>query len=168
LLAFKESVESARAGEQGKGFEVVAEEIGSLAQMSGDAADEISTILTSSISKVNTIVEESKKESERLSSLSNAKIKIGLGKVDECNTIFSDVVSEVAIIDESIGEIAVATREQSSGIHETSIALKEIDLATKEVSRVAQVLSSGSIKLTGHAESLQTNSTELQDLSERM
>ena len=41
LLSFNASVEAARAGEHGKGFAVVAEEVGNLAQMSGNAAQEI-------------------------------------------------------------------------------------------------------------------------------
>lgn len=44
LLSFNASVEAARAGDQGRGFSVVAEEVGNLAKMSGDAAKEISNI----------------------------------------------------------------------------------------------------------------------------
>ncbi|MBY0413477.1 MAG: hypothetical protein K2Q18_04900, partial [Bdellovibrionales bacterium] len=49
LLSFNASVEAARAGEQGKGFSVVAEEIGKLAQLSGEASNEIKKQLDESI-----------------------------------------------------------------------------------------------------------------------
>lgn len=62
LLSFNASVEAARAGEQGKGFSVVAEEIGSLAAMSGNAAQEISAMLTESTTKVEKIVNTTKSE----------------------------------------------------------------------------------------------------------
>lgn len=48
LLSFNASIEAARAGVHGKGFSVVAEEVGKLASMSGKAADEIRTLLDSS------------------------------------------------------------------------------------------------------------------------
>jgi hypothetical protein len=60
LLSFNASVEAARAGEYGKGFAVVAEEVGNLAQMSGNAAKEITALLTESVQKVENIVNESK------------------------------------------------------------------------------------------------------------
>ena len=55
LLSFNASVEAARAGEQGKGFAVVAEEVGNLATMSGTSAEEISKLLESSISHIESI-----------------------------------------------------------------------------------------------------------------
>ena len=52
LLSFNASVEAARAGESGKGFAVVAEEVGKLAQMSGNASNEIATLLKDSQERV--------------------------------------------------------------------------------------------------------------------
>ena len=64
LLSFNASVEAARAGEMGKGFSVVAEEVGNLAKMSGDAAQEISAILDDSITTVHSIIERTKESSK--------------------------------------------------------------------------------------------------------
>lgn len=66
LLSFNASVEAARAGEHGKGFAVVAEEVGNLAQMSGNAAKEISTMLESSVKRVQTIVSQTQSGVESL------------------------------------------------------------------------------------------------------
>ena len=60
LLTFNASVEAAREGEHGKGFALIAEEIGNLAQMSGNAATEISALLETSVQKVDQIISESK------------------------------------------------------------------------------------------------------------
>lgn len=56
LLSFNASVEAARAGDMGKGFSVVAEEVGRLAEMSGKSAVEISEILSKSSEMVNQII----------------------------------------------------------------------------------------------------------------
>lgn len=62
LLSFNASVEAARAGDAGKGFSVVAEEIGNLASMSGEAALEITGLLEKSTEQVQDIVEQSKQK----------------------------------------------------------------------------------------------------------
>ncbi|WP_211363207.1 methyl-accepting chemotaxis protein [Fluviispira multicolorata] len=77
LLSFNASVEAARAGEYGRGFSVVTEEVGNLAQMSGNASKEISTMLQSSIDKVKNIIEETKENIENILNISkNAMNKL--------------------------------------------------------------------------------------------
>ena len=54
LLSFNASIEAAKAGVHGKGFSVVAEEVGKLAVLSGTAASEISEILKESSKTIST------------------------------------------------------------------------------------------------------------------
>lgn len=60
LLSFNATVEAARAGENGKGFSVVAVEIGKLEQISGNAAKEISELLYNSTKPVSETIENNK------------------------------------------------------------------------------------------------------------
>ena len=55
LLSFNASVEAERAGEHGRGFSVVAQEVGNLAQLSGKSASGINEILGESIKRVKSI-----------------------------------------------------------------------------------------------------------------
>src|SRR3954468_23516662 len=57
LLSFNASIEAARAGQYGKGFSVVAEEVGRLAQTSGKAAKEIEALLSESRKKSTAAIE---------------------------------------------------------------------------------------------------------------
>ena len=58
LLSFNASIEAARAGVHGKGFAVVAEEVGKLAQLSGEASNEIDSLLIKSNKDVSSILED--------------------------------------------------------------------------------------------------------------
>ncbi|MBX3040342.1 MAG: hypothetical protein KF789_06495, partial [Bdellovibrionaceae bacterium] len=121
LLSFNASVEAARAGEQGRGFAVVAEEVGKLAQMSGNAAKEISGLLSESIHKVESIVHDSK-----------GKVSSGEAWTQECGGILEEIVGNVSRVSTMASEISLASDEQSRGVQEISKAMTELDQVTQK------------------------------------
>jgi methyl-accepting chemotaxis protein len=159
LLSFNASVEAARAGEYGKGFSVVAEEVGNLAQMSGNAAKEISSLLDESVRKVNHIVSDSKSRVDRIIQISKSKVEVGSKVANECNEALSEILTNVASVDSLVSEIAVASQEQSAGIKEISKAVGQMEQVTQQNSSVAQ---SSSVA----AEQLKAQSTALHALVE--
>jgi methyl-accepting chemotaxis protein len=110
ILALNAAVEAARAGEQGRGFAVVAGEVRSLAQRSAEAAKEIKTLITDSVERVDT----------------GAKLAGGAGET------MVEVVASVNRVSQIIGEIAGATKEQSSGIAQVNQAVADLDKATQQ------------------------------------
>jgi methyl-accepting chemotaxis protein len=116
ILALNAAVEAARAGEQGRGFAVVAEEVRSLARRSADAAKEIKALIGDSVANVDQ----------------------GARLVQEAGEIITEVTSGVEEVNELIGLIAVASREQASGVEGINTALAQLQGVTQHNAAVVQ------------------------------
>lgn len=154
LLSFNASVEAARAGEQGKGFAVVAEEVGNLAQMSGNAAKEISDMLTASVSKVESIVEDTKTKVDHLMSVGKSKVEAGSKIAQECGAVLAEIVSNVSSVTSMASEISNASSEQSKGIIEINKAMGQLDQVTQSNTLTSQQSANSAEQLSIQANSL--------------
>jgi methyl-accepting chemotaxis protein len=135
LLAVNAAVEAARAGEEGRGFAVVASEVRSLALRSAGAAKEIKVLIQDSLRKVQKGTELVNKSGETL----------------------RGIVGSVKRVTEIVGEIALASGQQSSGIGQVNNAMTQMDQVTQANSAQTQDLS-------GTAQSLAQQSGRLLEL----
>jgi methyl-accepting chemotaxis protein len=164
LLSFNASVEAARAGEQGKGFSVVAEEVGSLANMSGKASEEISSLLEGSIQKVETIVQETKVTMESLMKEGSSKIESGISKTHECESALEQIMNNVNLVNDKVGEISVACVEQSQGVTEINTAMTRLNDVSTRNQTASKNASKSAKDLRGQADKLNEVIDNVQDL----
>ncbi|CAH2919551.1 MAG: Methyl-accepting chemotaxis sensor/transducer protein [uncultured Paraburkholderia sp.] len=110
ILALNAAVEAARAGEEGHGFSVVAAEVRNLAQRSAAAAKEIKGLIDTSVARV------------------------GNGSVlaKDAGETMEEVVKAVKRVTDIMGEISVASSEQSAGIEEINLAVTQMDAGTQQ------------------------------------
>lgn len=153
LLSFNASVEAERAGEHGRGFSVVAQEVGNLAQMSGKSASEISRIVRDSIREAQEVVEQSQ---DRLS----LGVKLCRETLDHLNQISSVTVD----IRSGAQSILKGADEQSIGIQQINQSIQIISKATQENSIMANRVSINSQKVEESGSSLKLAIIELNSL----
>ena len=164
LLSFNASVEAARAGEHGKGFAVVAEEVGNLANMSGTAAEEISTMLESSVKTVEDIINSTSKKVEDLIATGKQTVEEGSNLAGQCGEALDKIVMNVSKVNGQISEIATASVEQSQGVSEVNEAMKQIDQVTHMNTQISNESSTQASSLEDESKSLYNEVLKLQSL----
>ncbi|NCN95290.1 MAG: DUF3365 domain-containing protein [Bdellovibrionales bacterium] len=161
LLSFNASVEAARAGEHGKGFAVVAEEVGSLAEMSGNAAKEITTMLESSILKVEQIAENTKSSVESLILQGKHKVDSGVQVANQCSEVLSEIVNNVSEVSKLSQEISQACREQALGVREINKAMGQLDTVTQNNTSTSHATAVAADELSTQARELKSAVAQL-------
>ncbi len=133
ILALNAAVESARAGEQGRGFAVVADEVRALAQRSASAAKEIKELIGASVA------------STRQSAHQASIVSTQIGQVRHAIKQVSDIV----------GEISVASEEQSRGIEQINQAVVKMDGVTQHNAALVEEAAAAAKSLEEHAQMLE-------------
>ncbi len=126
LLSFNASVEAARAGDHGKGFSVVAEEIGKLAATSGEASKEINSLINTSVQKVQAIAASTESKINDLITFSHDSIRDGEQKVKSCGETFMELSSFIQDLNDRVVGISQASDEQSQGVIEITKAIEQL------------------------------------------
>jgi len=126
LLALNAAIEAARAGEAGRGFAVVADEVRKLAEQSRTAANEISELIGANTMSTKEVVSSMTEQAKVMDTVSRA--------VQETSSQMTEIVKAITVNFEQVENIAVAVTSLAATSH-------EIEKASDEVARAATDLS---------------------------
>jgi methyl-accepting chemotaxis protein len=161
LLALNAAIEAARAGEQGRGFAVVADEVRKLAEGSQQAAATIGGLIEeiqNDTARVVTMVEDGARRSEDgtevVEQARDAFLRIG-SAIDDVSSRVGRIASAASEISAQVQQIATDVTDVAAVAEESSASVEEVSAGTEETSASTQEIAASAQQLARSAEDLE-------------
>ena len=160
LLALNAAIEAARAGEHGKGFAVVADEVRKLAEQVQYSVSDISTIVDTIQNETSTVTstlhsgyEEVRKGATQMNETAETFSEISIavehmiGNIESISKSLNEIEYKTSEINETIEEIAAVTEQSAAGIQQTSATVQETTSTMEEMANSTEQLAEMAVKL---------------------
>jgi methyl-accepting chemotaxis protein len=152
LLALNAAIEAARAGEHGKGFAVVADEVRKLAERSSQATKEIGSLITgiqSTVAEAVKAMDEGSKE-----------VELGVASANKAGTALSDILSAAQAVNKQATQAGEAAEQMNVFAGELVIAVDSVSAVVEENTAATEEMAANSTEVTQSIESIASVSEE--------
>ena len=152
LLALNAAIEAARAGEQGRGFAVVADEVRKLAERTTKATKEIAETIKS--------IQNEAKEADKSMNIAKESVIVGMGLTEQVAEVLNEILKVNAGAADMINQVAAASEQQSA-------TAEQISRNIEGISSVTAQSAAGTQQIARAAEDLNQLTANLQNLIEQ-
>lgn len=160
LLALNAAIEAARAGEQGRGFAVVADEVRKLAEQSEDSARQISHLIREIQLDTNRAVEAMEQGTN--------EAETGANVVKEAGDAFQRIVLAAQSVADQIQEVSAATEQMSASIQEVSSSMDEMKSLAQDSSGNTQGIAAASEEQLASMQEMAASSENLSRMAHEL
>jgi methyl-accepting chemotaxis protein len=147
LLALNAAIEAARAGEQGRGFAVVADEVRALAERTTRATREIGEMIKA--------IQNETKGAVAAMEQGVHQVENGTIEAAKSGQALQDILQQINDVSMQVNQIATAAEEQTATTGEISSNMQQITEVVQQTSQGAQESASAAAQLSGNADELQ-------------
>ena len=160
LLALNAAIEAARAGEHGRGFAVVADEVRKLAEQSGHAAQEVQKL----ISALENGAERSLSVTGEAKSIMENTVKSAEGALQELNR----AMAQIAKSTDAMQGIAAVAQEQAASAEEMTAGVEQVSRSTGEVMEAIRQIKTASGETVDASRNLAVEAQALAENAEKI
>jgi methyl-accepting chemotaxis protein len=160
LLALNAAIEAARAGEQGRGFAVVADEVRKLAEQSQDAAKQIATLIGEIQNETDNAVQTMH--------TGTRVVKTGSETVDSAGKAFNQIVVLIEQVSTQIDKMSASTQQMANGSQHVVTAMQEIGTINKENVAETQTVSAATEEQSASMEEISSSCDDLSRLANEL
>jgi methyl-accepting chemotaxis protein len=160
LLALNANIEAARAGDHGRGFSVVAQEVGKLAEETSSSGQSISKLLE----VIRSLVRDTVSAMHAMQQETN----IGMESIERSKLGINHMINDIKLVSEQIQEVSATSEEMSAEMEEVAAAITEVANISSLTSNEAETMAAAAEEQLASMEQIQSSAEELKGMSRHL